>query len=239
MWSTIDSEHYIFNFHKGSLAEKHIQNIISCQENCYDVICRVLNITLDKKINYYLCDTREEVGELCGDNEPCNGFCRYPGKEKDGIYALYNEDIKCLGYHEDTHYIAFMAMGKASRTFIREGLAMCFDKLWWGIPNEAWVKEFVKKGDYISIMNLMDDEEFIRSNGTFTYTLAGAFTNFLITNYGNEKYSKFYSTCNDYAEEKLEQVYGKTIETLEKEFLQDINNIEFSNVIRKYILDNI
>lgn len=55
------SEHYIFNFNEGSKAEKDIEAISSMQERCYKYICQVLKTEPSFKIQYYLCDSPQEV----------------------------------------------------------------------------------------------------------------------------------------------------------------------------------
>lgn len=95
------SGNYVFHYHKDSLAEKDIDKIIAIQENCYSKICSTLKICPNLKIKYYLTNTPEEVGEIYGDKEPCNGFASPPDK----IYAVYNDKIKCIGFHEDAHII--------------------------------------------------------------------------------------------------------------------------------------
>jgi len=65
-----------------------IEKIIKIQETCYVHITTILKIELEFKINYYICDTPKEVGEIYGDNEPCNGFASPPNI----IYAVYNDN---------------------------------------------------------------------------------------------------------------------------------------------------
>ncbi len=135
MWNKKETEHYIFHYHKNSFAEKNIDEIMALQERCYSYICKVLKVKMDRKIQYFLCETQEEVGKMYGDNEPANGATKMPDK----IYAVYNEKLKCVGTHEDAHIISYNTLGNPKQALLREGLAMFFDKVWWGIPNEAWV----------------------------------------------------------------------------------------------------
>ena len=103
-----------------------------------------------------LLDTPDLVGEIYGDNEPCNGFASPP----DSIYAVYNEEVKCIGPHEDAHLISY-TINRPKSMFIREGLAMFFDKFWWGKTNEDWVKSFLHDNRYIDINQLLLDNIFI------------------------------------------------------------------------------
>lgn len=118
------SEHYVFHYVPGSIAEKDIEKIVMIQENCFKDICNLLNIYPTFKIQYFLLETPELVGKLYGDHDPCNGFANPPNE----IYAVYNNKIKCVGYHEDAHIISYL-INRPHSIFLREGLAMYFDKI--------------------------------------------------------------------------------------------------------------
>ncbi|MGM9587016.1 MAG: hypothetical protein ACI3VA_05970, partial [Candidatus Limivicinus sp.] len=98
-----ESEHYIFHFTEESKAEADITEIASCQEACFRNICSVLKVSPSFKIDYFLCQSPQEVGKLYGDNEPCNGFAVMPNR----IYAVYNEKLRCIGFHEDAHILSY------------------------------------------------------------------------------------------------------------------------------------
>ena len=92
-----ETEHYIFRYGAGTAAERDIEKIAALQESCFSHICAVLGLTPDFRIEYFLCDSPEEVGRICGDDEPCNGFADLPNR----IYAVYNDAVQCVGFHED------------------------------------------------------------------------------------------------------------------------------------------
>ena len=178
------TEHYIFTYKEMSLAEKDIKLIAKEQEKCFERICSVLKVNFWGKIHYYLLDSPEEVGKLYGDNEPINGFAVW-GENK--IYAVYNNDIKCIGPHEDTHLISFVINAPKS-DFIVEGLAMYFDEKWWDVDNDAWASYYKNVNHEFSICELLDNQQFDKYGCEITYPIAGAFTKFLIDKYGIEKY---------------------------------------------------
>lgn len=72
------SENYIFNYNAGTQAERDILTISATKESCSRYICSVLNVTPSFKIEYFLCESPEEVGRIYGDNDPCNGFAVPP-----------------------------------------------------------------------------------------------------------------------------------------------------------------
>ena len=92
------TDHYIFHYKAGSLAEKNLERIAGVQEKAFAKICGALNVTYPEHIHYYFSDSPQEVGDVIFDGTPCNGVA-ICGENK--IYAVYNEEIMCIGPHED------------------------------------------------------------------------------------------------------------------------------------------
>lgn len=230
MWKKVESKNYIFNFLDSSTAEKEIKEIIINQEGCFRYIKNTLHTDFKGKIEYYLCETAEEVGELYGDNVPCNGFARLPNK----IYAVYNNGVKCIGFHEDTHIISY-GINIPPSAGIREGLAMFFDRKWHGISNLDWVQFYINENKYESIVEMLEDEVFYNIDCNISYPIMGAFTEYLILNYGIEKYKEFYSSKK--IREGFLKAFGLGIEALEEEFKEYMNlvviNKELLHLLRK------
>ena len=152
---TFESEHYIFHYGANTAAARDIRKIAALQEGCFSHICAVLGLTPDFRIEYFLCDSPEEVGRIYGDDDPCNGFASPP----DRIYAVYNETVQCVGFHEDAHIIRYM-LNRPDCPAVREGLAMYFDRRWWGIGNLDWTGYYLKTGRYLPMDKLLDREFF-------------------------------------------------------------------------------
>lgn len=206
-----ESEHYIFHYGASTKAEQDITEIAAYQESCFRYICDVLNVTPEFKIEYFLCNSPEEVGRIYGDNDPCNGFAASPNK----IYAVYNELVQCIGFHEDAHIISY-TVNRPDSPAIREGLAMYFDRKWWGIQNLDWTGHYLNTGRYIPVDKMLDRECFFEHDCTITYPIMGAFTDWLIATYGVERYMQMFKQQN--MPEAMRCVYQKTPEELNKAF---------------------
>jgi hypothetical protein len=230
-WIKIESDNYIFNYHYGSIIEKDIEKIIDLQETCYDFICNCLTIKMETKIKYYLCESSIEVGELYGDNEPCNGFAREPNE----IYAVYNDKTKCVGFHEDAHIISYN-IATPPQTFIREGLAMFFDKVSLKIPNYMWVRFFIDNDLYINIEDLVINENFYKYSDLITYPVAGSFVEYLISIFGIEKFKIFYSSLKEDFKTSFSDIFNINLASANKKFIKYIssvgNNEAISNMIK-------
>ena len=151
------------------------------------------------------------MGCIYGDNDPCNGFAAPPNK----IYAVYNEQVKCIGFHEDAHIISF-TINRPPCPAITEGLAMYFDRKWWAIQNLDWTGYYLKTGRYIGIDKMLSREGFFSEDCSITYPIMGAFTDWLIATYGIERYMQMYKQKN--IAEAMPLVYQKTPEELNKAF---------------------
>ena len=206
-----ETEHYVFHYGAETPAERDILDIAAYQESCFEHITDVFGITPDFKIHCYLCDSPEEVGRVYGDNDPCNGFAAMP----DSVYAVYNDEVKCTGFHEDAHIISYL-INRPISSAIREGIAMYFDRKWWGIHNLDWTSYFLKSGRYIPVDKLLDQEFYFQQDCEVTYPIVGAFTEWLIARYGMEKYMAFYRFEDSV--QGMAEVFGKTPQELNREF---------------------
>lgn len=217
MYKEYQTGHYIFHYQAGSLAENDIEQIARLQETCFLYICDVLQVDFTETIHYWLCDTPEEVGRIYGDNEPCCGFANEP----DTVYAVYNEKIKCIGPHEDAHLISYK-VNIPDSCFLREGLAMFFDRSWWGISNREWSVYFRQKHMEKSITELFIDSVFYDEECSISYPIAGAFTEYLICRYGLEKYIGFYKCSDGDFESCAMRIFGKSLKEMDNDFWQYI-----------------
>ena len=220
-----ESEHYIFRFGADSKAELDIREIAACQEACFRHIRNVLGVTPPFKIEYFLCDSPEKAGRIYGDNEPCNGFAAPPNK----IYAVYNEHLQCVGFHEDAHIVSYL-LNRLDCTAIREGLAMYFDRKWWGIQNLDWTGYFLKTGRYIPVDQLMKNDQFSSEECGVTYPIMGAFTDWLIASFGIESYRRFYRQQN--AASAMARVYQRTPAEMNQAFADYIRLFEIDACLK-------
>lgn len=221
-----ETRHYIFNYNKNSKAGKDVIAIAKYQESCLKYICSVLRIYPDFKIEYYLCNTPEEVGHVYGDDEPCNGFTDLPNK----IYAVYNDEVQCIGFHEDAHVISYL-INRPNSCAIREGLAMYFDRKWWGIQNLDWTGYFIKTNKFIQINQLLNDDIFFNHDCSITYPIMGAFTDWLISTYGIEKYLEFYK--QEDIINALKEIYNKTPLDMNQSFVDYVNLFKIDEKIEQ------
>lgn len=226
-WKEKETEHYIFHYKADSLAEKEIQQVIELQEGCFKEITDKLEFIPKVKIIYWLCDTREEVMHISGFEYETNGVSFFE-LENPTIYAVYNEDVKCVGAHEDAHAISYQWSYTYSVAML-EGLAMYFDKEWWSIPNELCTRVYLedKKYERVESLILGDYESFLEIEDRISYPIMGAFTAFLIDTYGIEKFKSVYEEDEDFSQ-RFRETYKKELCVLEDEFVESIMSKSYS-----------
>ena len=236
--------HYVFHYRENSLAAKEIDRIAAMQEGCYAFISGCLHADARGKIHYHLFDTPQEVGKQYArihdedDDEPCNGFAlpeTMSGDGMDHVYAVYSETVKCIGFHEDAHIISYSICRPSSR-FISEGLAMFFDRYWWGIDNYSWTRWYMEQGKVPPLAELIDNSHFREYDCELTYPVAGAFTGYLIERFGTEQYAAFYKQCAGETARAVEQAFGMSVDLLERDFLGDMKVFGLRGEVRALLV---
>ena len=230
-----ETEHYIFNYEEGSLAEKDIFKLSSEQERCYEYLVNVLGKEPKQKINYFLHEDAKVLGkkysEFC-EMEYQEGFAINGFSSGNNIYAVYSEQTKCMGFHEDAHNISMSDGRWSESSAILEGLAMYFDHVWWGIHNLHWTCYYVKNNQFIFPNKLIKDNEYFYSLGAeITYPIMGSFTEWLISSYGIEKYINFFN--EDDAESAASKIYQKSTEELSLLFLNYVSLFDNDELIEQ------
>ena len=190
-WRETETPHYRLFYHPGSYAGVHIREIAEWQENCYARIFGELGVEMDRKIRMYMCDSREEVAEETG-CPPANGMTL----DYDLVYAVVNEEIRCLGPHEDAHLLSFRIAVPES-VFLREGIAMYFDGEYNGKENTRAAKEFALENPQYDIFRLLDNDRFYDLPEEVSYPLSGAFTGWIIRKFGMERWKEFFRSGGD------------------------------------------
>lgn len=231
---TYITDHYIFNYEDNSIASNDIKIIANEQETSFNKICKVLKVNYPEKIKYFLFDSPLEVGKLYGIEGPINGFAIW-GKNE--IYAVYNQNTKCIGPHEDAHIISFL-INDPDSYFIAEGLAMYFDEKWWSIENDIWSSYYKDLYSELSICSLLSNEHFDSYDCKITYPIAGAFTKYLIDVFGIDKYIELYKIKGSLKSEDFKEIFNYNIHEIDNMFWNIVSNISYDNEYIKMILAN-
>ena len=225
---TKTSPHYIFHYFGSSEAEKEIDHIIATQEAGFKKIIEFLDVPAPTKpIEYFFYPTEEIKKALMGDDWYAQAIYN-----EFRVHVLYTPEIKPIGPHEDTHLLSLpwgLSIG-----FMQEGLAeYMVGHAWDGTPHAVYVKEGYGKGLYRAIEDFFRHEAWLETDDTkaiYFYSLAGAFSTYLIERFGKERYKIFYTFCNREQDKiahrtQFSKVFGTTINDFEREFISYIQAV--------------
>lgn len=225
-WVRRESGHYVFYYFKKSLAEKEIKKIEIRQENAYKKIIGFLKVPgPGKKIEYFLYPDAETKKALMGDDWYAQSIYN-----EIRIHCVYTEKDKPIGEHEDTHLLS-LPWG-LSVNFFQEGLAeFMVGHAWDGRLHVQYVREGYGKHFYPSLPVLIEPDSWLNSpddKAIYFYSLAGAFTAFLVDRFSAASFEAFYKATDRERFPMVDSgvfrtIFGKSLEDIEKDFRESLD----------------
>lgn len=207
------------------MAEKDIEMIKARQESAFNKIVTTLILEeTGRKITYYFYPTQESKAELMGD-----GWYGQSIYDEFSVHAVYGDEHKVVGEHEDTHLLTLQLGLPIS--FIHEGLAEYMAGVsMFGHDHSAVVQDGLRKGLPSDITSLLSQQGWLDTpdeDAEYYYSLAGSFCRYLIDTVGVEKFKKLYGLLereNSATQnmELLESVTGKTMGDITKSWLVSV-----------------
>lgn len=233
-WLTKKSQHYVFHYFKGSLAEKDINKIVKIQEQSHRKILRILELKNKKTIKYYFYPSRKIKEKLMGDDGYGNAIWLEISKKKEvseskrfEIHVIYNNKCKLIGEHEDTHLLS-LPWGVAIFLFC-EGLAEFISEKWHDRDTDSWAREYLEKDKLYSVDFLISNKNWDKVDDMIAYPQAGSFVRYLVNTYEMEKFRVVYKKLsrNKKVQENIdiiEKSYSKSIKGLEEDWRECLKN---------------
>ncbi len=191
-WIVRESLHYRFHYFAGSLAEREIDHVVETQEDAHAAVLSFLNLSdPNHRISYYLYPDTDTKKQLMG-----NPWFAQSIYNDFAIHALYTEEHRVIGPHEDTHLLS-LPFG-LSVGFIQEGLAeRMVGHDWFGDSFAGTVRSVVQEEGFAPSADfLVSHKAWLDTPDDFArqyYALAALFADYLIARFGKEMYFKLYS----------------------------------------------
>lgn len=217
--------------HYDKLNKTEAEYVALNQQYYFEKLSNELKLKLNKKVDVYLFNSRDQKKELFGAG---NADVAKPWQ-----YSVY-VSIDSWNYtlqHEMVHVFSaefgtgIFKLASGFNASMIEGIAEAIDN---DVDNYL-VKDVAALAfgnNYkIDINNLFEGLNFFKQNSTLSYTYSGAFFRFLIENYGIEKVKKFYSDGS------FRDNFKKDITVLRNEFddwLKSSNKIGNKNMADYY-----
>jgi len=204
------TEHFDIYYFKDSTAEEEIEKIAEQREKGFQKICHFLGIDSNIKICMVLFEDAPQKHNVTGHRGAGWAY-------EQTIVEVYSTTQKMDPYHEIAH-ILMGEIGSPPALF-DEGFAVYIAKKFSTLKKStdskslfySQARDLKIKGDWTNLEELMNYTEIGQGN---LYTEAGSFIEFLIDNFGRDK---FLQTCKT-----LKRPYSKVTHQKNKEILQSI-----------------
>jgi hypothetical protein len=209
-WLKKESKHFVYHF-KISQDEPTLK-LLDRMDNFYEETVNFLKVDYQDRIDYYRCDSAEEVGMLFnmeGSLAQCDII--------NGVAAGIRDFVP----HEVVHIISLRMLPseeqKLPERYLDEGLAYYLGGSTFFSSNLllSWAKTKILKDPKVSLDSLVQKTE--KYQGNEGAALMSSLVKFLIENYGLDKFKKLYSLGKTYDRKKetLESIYGEKMDVLE------------------------
>jgi hypothetical protein len=222
-WEEYESDHFIFYCTPGHLTADEMAAIAENQEALFQELSGLLGVDYQGKITYYLYGNREDFQGIPG--AYCSGSTVT-------YLCIFCVDI-CKGGLHDSHELTHALANTIGfqHGLLAEGLAIYVEDYIMAHQNpHAIVKILFSEGRLTPLEDIMED---FWCDVLFDYDISGSFTLFLIETYGMDMYKVLYSKPLGY--EAFEEVYGKSLDELEGEWIIAVQEVEVTQKDRDIV----
>jgi len=224
-WLRRESKHFIYHHKKE--ADEPDQRLLDKMDDFYEKVLNFLEVEYQDKIDYFRCDSKEEVGMLFN-------LERSSARSDmiNGVVAAVQDFVP----HEIVHIISYRILpkneGKLPPDYLNEGLAYFLGGATFFAPDLmlSWAKRRITKDETVSLNTLIHDPFNYGSNDG--PSLMSSLVKFLIERYGLSKFKQIYRLGREVREQRqnLERVYHRRIEELDREWKGYVLSLNLSKV---------
>jgi hypothetical protein len=221
-WQQYESEHFIFYYQEGYLTIDDLHHIAENQETIFSTLVDLLDIEYNGKIVYYLYGNRRDFKS--------SSYAYYSG----GVHILCDtcENLCTRGLneaHEMTHALSAQLNVQQQR-LLSEGLAVYCQNYIDHRHNLHGIAKVVHEETGVSVKDALYG---FYEHIPFGYFISGSFVTFLLDEYGTVKFKDLYR--RPLTLDSFVQVYGKSLDTLEQEWLTEIEQTKCTQKERDFV----
>lgn len=209
------SEHFNLYCIEGHLSAKAKSEFLSQREDAYQKISDFFETITNVEVNIFLFQSEQLKFSVTGHSGLGWGF-------DNNIVEVYNDSIRVDSYHELTHVIGYTL--NTPPALIDEGTAVylsqiyenrAFSKLL-GAPektiNELLLSLFTKE-ELIDLSTFLDYEDIVEAqNGVLAYCQSASFVQFLIEEFGKEKFLTLFKSISNEASSNHVELFARIFE---------------------------
>ncbi len=219
-WISDTVNSIVYYYEPNSFASQKIERIKKVTENGQERIFELIN---EKEYPYYIkffvVASGSRMEKLIGLRGNSYAYPRF-----NAVYAVYSEKIKAIGAHEFNHVIVHNLWGRQGEKVLSEGFAVYSDNKWHGHDLHALCNYLQHEGRLIKISELI--KNFSDFSPMTTYPQSGSFIKYLYEKYGVNKLRALWRNGTG----ELPDIYHKTMDDIEKEWLETIVSSEPGNI---------
>lgn len=221
-WATFESPRFVLFARPDSFCAGEAAPLTELLEDQYSHAVSAMAIAAGGRISMFLYNAGSELNPPLP--SPRSGVA-FP--ETNAVHAVcvapHDDNLRALLTHEANHVIMQNGLGRAGTSFMNEGLATALSSERFGEIGPTFVHRWVRanRARVPRIADLADDEKW-NSNSTEGYRSSASFLAFLLERYGATPLKQLYYARSDDFARRASQVYGKSLDALEAEWLASI-----------------
>jgi hypothetical protein len=217
-WITDTSKHFQYYFEKDTRVVKDIQKFKKDAETDFLHCLKVMGEKeYNKKLHYFVVKDSRRMKLFSGIKPNALSYTN-------SNIICSNDSARAFGCHEMTHILTYNLWGSPDDRWLSEGFAVLADNNWGGYNLHAITKYIYQKGKWIPLKELTS--RFNSYSGMINYPEAGSLVKYIYEKYGPEKAKKFWEDGIS----ETERILGISIETLEKEWMTEIQKSDTSGI---------
>jgi hypothetical protein len=224
-WLTSESKHFVYHF--KAKKDQPDQRLLDRMDDFYEKTEDFLEVDYQEQIDYYRCDSAEEVGDLFGLEK---SLAR--SEVINGVVASMQDFVP----HEIVHVISYSILSQDEKKlppdYLSEGLAYLLGGATFFAPDLmlSWANRRIAEDEKVSLNTLIHDPFNYGTNDGAG--LISSLVKFLIETYGFSEFKQLYGLGRTPREQRrnLEKVYQRSIEELDAEWKGFVSSLSLPEI---------
>lgn len=216
-WVAYESARFILYARPGSFCASQAASLAQVLEEQYTYATTTFQIAAGGRISMFLYPDGREMDPPLG----ASSGVAFP--ETNAVHATCvgpdGPSLWSLLSHEANHVIMQNGLGRAGTSFMNEGLASALVLERQDFMGAGWAHRWVRanRSRTVHVTDMADDSKWSGANDA--YQSSASFLAFLLERYGAAALKQIYHARSSEIARRAQEVYGKSLEALEAEWL--------------------
>lgn len=220
-WAIHESPSFVMHTRPGSFCEANVVALTDALELQYAHAVRTLDLNRGGRISMFLYNSGSELDPPL---ESTRSGVAFPETNAVHLTCMppFDAGLHGLAAHEANHVIVQNGLGRSGTSFMNEGLATALVSPSFGnvgpVYANAWVR--ANRSRVVRAATFIDDAKWDGMQDS--YNSSASFLTYLLQHYGTAKLKQIYYTRSADMAGRIAEVYGKSLDVLEAEWLAAI-----------------